>query len=148
MKEVYLTNSPKETEAVGMELADTLTRLAPHGALIAMEGEMGVGKTAFVRGFTAALGIKGANSPTYTIVNEYCGSHAVFHFDMYRIEDEEDLYAIGFEDYLAREGYIFIEWSENVKGALPSPHVTLSITRTDDACGRRIEIRGLDAIAR
>ena len=71
MKEVYLTNSPKETEAVGMELADTLTRLAPHGALIAMEGEMGVGKTAFVRGFTAALGIKGAKSPTYTIVNEY-----------------------------------------------------------------------------
>jgi tRNA threonylcarbamoyladenosine biosynthesis protein TsaE len=148
MKNVYLTSSAEETEAVGKELAEVLTRIAPHGALIAMEGEMGVGKTAFVRGFAAALGIKGAKSPTYTIVNEYAGTHAVFHFDMYRIEDEEDLYAIGFEDYLAREGYLFIEWSENVKDALPSPHVTLSITRTDGGCGRRIEICGLDAIVR
>ena len=146
MKEVYLTSSPEETEAVGKEMALALESLAPHGALIAMEGEMGVGKTAFVRGFTSALGIKGAKSPTYTIVNEYSGTHPVFHFDMYRIEDEEDLYAIGFEDYLAREGYLFIEWSENVKGALPDPHITLRIERTDDGCGRRIEILGMEAL--
>ena len=145
MKEVYFTSSPEETEEVGKEMALFLSKKAPHGALIAMEGEMGVGKTAFVRGFASALGIKGAKSPTYTIVNEYRGTHSVFHFDMYRIEDEDDLYAIGFEDYLARDGYLFIEWSENVKDALPSPRLTLTIERTDDGCGRKIEIRGLDA---
>ena len=148
METNYLTNSPEETEAVGKALASELAIRAPKGTLIALEGEMGVGKTALVRGFCAALGIRGTKSPTYTIVNEYAGTPPVFHFDMYRIEDEEDLYAIGFEDYLAREGYLFIEWSENVKDALPSPHVTLSITRTDGGCGRRIEICDLDAIAR
>ena len=142
---IFTTNSPAESEALGAALA---AKLMP-GTVIAYRGDLGAGKTAFTRGLARGLGCTDlVTSPTYTIVNEYCGSHAVFHFDMYRIEDEEDLYAIGFEDYLAREGYIFIEWSENVKGALPSPHVTLSITRTDDACGRRIEIRGLDAIAR
>ncbi len=146
MKEVYLTSSAEETEAVGKELALFLETKAPKGALIAMEGEMGVGKTAFVRGFASAFGIKGAKSPTYTIVNEYRGTHAVFHFDMYRIEDEDDLYAIGFEDYLARDGYLFIEWSENIKDALPSPRITLSIERTDGGCGRRITLSGLDAL--
>lgn len=148
MKDFYLTNSPEETEAVGMELAKELQVLAPHGALIALEGEMGVGKTAFVRGFCAALGIRGTKSPTYTIVNEYAGTIPVFHFDMYRIEDEEDLYAIGFEDYLARDGYLLLEWSENVKEALPSPHITLRIDRTDMASGRRVTVSRLDETLR
>ncbi len=146
MKEVYFTSAPEETEEIGKEFALFLKEKAPKGALIAMEGEMGVGKTAFVRGFASALGIKGAKSPTYTIVNEYRGTHAVFHFDMYRIEDEDDLFAIGFEDYLARDGYLFIEWSENVKDALPSPYITLTIKRTDGGDGRSIHFQGLDAL--
>ena len=142
MEQIFETNSPLQTEEVGTLLAKSLAQHAPHGALIAMEGEMGVGKTAFVRGFTAALGFRGAKSPTYTIVNEYPTNIPVFHFDMYRIEDEDDLYAIGFEDYLARDGYLLLEWSENVKGALPEPHITVSIERTDGADGRRITLRG------
>lgn len=148
MKEIYLTNTPEQTEAVGAELAKELCSRAPNGALIALEGEMGVGKTALVRGFCEALGIRGTKSPTYTIVNEYQGLVPIFHFDMYRIEDEEDLYAIGFEDYLARDGYLFLEWSENVKEALPSPHITLRIERTDMANGRRICISGLEETLR
>ena len=148
MKQLYLTNSTEETEAVGKALADELKERAPHGALVALEGEMGVGKTALVRGFCASLGIRGTKSPTYTIVNEYAGSVPVFHFDMYRIEDEEDLYAIGFEDYLARDGYLLLEWSENVKEALPSPHITLRIERTDLASGRRSSVVGLDETLR
>ncbi len=148
MKEIYITASPEETEAVGAELAKELRIRAPRGTLIAMEGEMGVGKTALVHGFCEALGIRGTKSPTYTIVNEYTGTIPVFHFDMYRIEDEEDLYAIGFEDYLARDGYLLLEWSENVKDALPSPHITLRIERTDMASGRRISIFGLDETLR
>lgn len=148
MKEIYLTNTPEETEAVGAQLAEELLSRAPHGALIALEGEMGVGKTALVRGFCEALGFRGAKSPTYTIVNEYPGRVPVFHFDMYRIEDEEDLYAIGFEDYLARDGYLFLEWSENVKDALPSPHITLRIERTDMASGRRICLSGMEETLR
>ena len=144
MKTNYLTNSPEETEAVGKALASELAIRAPHGTLIALEGEMGVGKTALVRGFCTALGIRGTKSPTYTIVNEYAGTPPVFHFDMYRIEGEEDLYAIGFDDYLARDGYLLLEWSENVKEALPSPHITLRIERTDMASGRRITISGLE----
>jgi tRNA threonylcarbamoyladenosine biosynthesis protein TsaE len=148
MEKIYTTNSPEETEAVGKMLADALLLHAPHGALIAMEGEMGVGKTALVRGFCERLGIHGAKSPTYTIVNEYQGAHPVFHFDMYRIEDEDDLYAIGFEDYLCRGGYLFLEWSENVREALPSPRITLRIERTDMECGRRITLSGLDEVMR
>ena len=148
MNEIYVTNSPEETEAVGRALASELLVRAPKGALIALEGEMGVGKTALVRGFCQELGIRGTKSPTYTIVNEYAASTPVFHFDMYRIEDEEDLYAIGFEDYLARDGYLLLEWSENVKDALPSPHITLRIERTDMANGRRICISGLEETLR
>jgi tRNA threonylcarbamoyladenosine biosynthesis protein TsaE len=148
MNQLYITASPEETEAVGAELARELRTRAPHGTLIALEGEMGVGKTALVRGFCEALGIRGTKSPTYTIVNEYAGAIPVFHFDMYRIEDEEDLYAIGFEDYLARDGYLLLEWSENVKDALPSPHITLRIERADMASGRRISVFGLDETLR
>ncbi len=148
MDRIYTTNSPEQTEDVGKLLAKELLSRAPSGALIAMEGEMGVGKTALVRGFCESLGIRGAKSPTYTIVNEYQGEPPVFHFDMYRIEDADDLYAIGFEDYLGRGGYLFLEWSENVKEALPSPHITLRIERTDTDCGRRITILGLDEATR
>lgn len=148
MRQIFETNSPAETEALGARLASSLARHLPQGALIAMEGEMGVGKTAFVRGFTEALGFRGAKSPTYTIVNEYPTKIPVFHFDMYRIEEPDDLYAIGFEDYLAKDGYLLLEWSENVKEALFQPHITVCIERTDDADGRRITVLGYDEALR
>ena len=144
----FNTNYTAETEDIGRRLAAALEREGTKRAFIAMRGEMGVGKTALVRGFCNAIGIRGAKSPTYTIVNEYQGKHSVFHFDMYRIEDEDDLYAIGFEDYLNRNGYLFLEWSENVQGALPSPHITLCIERTDAESGRRITITGLEETLR
>ncbi len=148
MKEMSITSSAAQTEALGAALAEHLMKNAKSGALIAMEGEMGVGKTAFVRGFASALGFKGTKSPTYTVVNEYPTNPPIFHFDMYRIESDEDLYAIGFEDYLAREGFLFLEWSENVREALPDPHITLRIERTDEESGRRISILGLDEALR
>ena len=148
MKKTITVECVAQTEAFGSALADALERSGIKRAFIALFGEMGVGKTALVRGFCERLGIRGAKSPTYTIVNEYQGSHPVFHFDMYRIEDEDDLYAIGFEDYLCRGGYLFLEWSENVREALPSPRITLRIERTDMECGRRITLSGLDEVMR
>lgn len=148
MKQVFETNSPEQTEQIGALLAKSLAEHMPDGALIAMEGEMGVGKTALVRGFCAALGFKGAKSPTYTIVNEYPARIPVFHFDMYRIGDADELYAIGFDDYLERGGYLLLEWSENVRDALPAPYLTLTIERTDGASGRRITLQGYDEALR
>lgn len=148
MKQIFETNSPADTEALGARLASSLAQHLPQGALIAMEGEMGVGKTAFVRGFTEALGFRGAKSPTYTIVNEYPTKIPVFHFDMYRIEEPDDLYAIGFEDYLAKDGYLLLEWSENIREILPQPYITVRIERTDSVNGRRITVHGYEEALR
>jgi tRNA threonylcarbamoyladenosine biosynthesis protein TsaE len=109
-------------------------------AFIAFRGEMGVGKTAFTRGFASHFGITGVKSPTYTIVNEYAGRVRIFHFDMYRIEDSSDLASIGYDDYVRARGYCIAEWSENIEGDIPSDAIFVTISRTDDAEGRRIEI--------
>ena len=127
MERTFISDSPQATEKIGYELAKELT--AKHTrAVIRMYGEMGVGKTAFVRGFCCALGITGVKSPTYTIVNEYRGTHSVFHFDMVRIESEDDLYSIGYDDYLDR-GICIVEWSENIPYALPDSYLVLSIQK-------------------
>lgn len=140
----YFTSSASETEAVGARLAAYLLKNSPRRAYVALFGEMGVGKTAFSRGFCAALGIVGVHSPTYAIVHEYKkGTHPVFHFDMYRIEDEDDLLSIGFYDYLARDGYAISEWSENIEDALPKDAVRVRLERTDAQEGRRITIEGI-----
>ncbi len=137
----YLTNSASETEAVGARLAAYLLENRPRCAFVALFGEMGVGKTAFTRGFAAALGIKETRSPTYAIVNEYKkGVKPVFHFDMYRIESEDDLASIGFDDYLRRDGYAVSEWSENIESELPSDAVRVLIERTDAFDGRAITL--------
>jgi tRNA threonylcarbamoyladenosine biosynthesis protein TsaE len=128
---VYITKSPEETEAVGRELASALDTKGIKRAFIAMRGELGVGKTAFTRGFAGYFGINGVKSPTYTIVNEYRGKVSVFHFDMYRITNEDDLYSIGFYDYAARRGISLIEWSENIPFALPERYIRLTITKND-----------------
>ena len=139
----YFTNSAEETERLGQRLGETLR----GGEVVAYLGELGAGKTAFVRGLARGLGISmRVTSPTYTIVNEYTGGRLpLFHFDMYRLGSEEELFDIGWEDYLARGGVCAVEWSENVSGAMEDA-ITVRIEKTSDE-GRKITIEGsaLDA---
>ena len=136
----FLTHSPDETQRVGAALAKTLR----GGEVIAFLGDLGAGKTAFTRGLAEGLGVTDAvTSPTYTIVNEYLtGRLPLFHFDMYRLASSDDLWDIGWEDYLARGGVCAVEWSENVQDALEAP-ITVRIDRVPDGddC-RRITITG------
>ena len=129
-----ITNSPEETEQVGFELARLLENDTTLPSFIALYGDLGVGKTAFVRGFTrvfspAAL----VRSPTFALVNEYPtrGGRRIFHFDMYRITDEDDLYSIGYYDYLDDGSICLVEWSENIPYAIPDSHIRVDIEKTD-----------------
>ena len=141
---VFNSKSSAETEALGRELAKTLEERGRVRAFIAFRGEMGVGKTAFTRGFASYFGISGVKSPTYTVVNEYRGSVRIFHFDMYRIEDSSDLASIGYDDYVSSDGYCIAEWSENVEDELPDDVITVTITRTAGGEDERvIQIEGL-----
>ena len=139
----FLTNSPAETEAVGAALG----KIIPAGTVIAYRGELGAGKTAFTRGLARGLGCSElVTSPTYTIVNEYLGGRLpLFHFDMYRLASSDDLWDIGWEDYLERGGVCAVEWSENVADAMED-----AITVTIDKLGeesRRITMEGGDFLA-
>ena len=135
------TKSPTETEKVGAALAERLESEGTKRAFIAMRGEMGVGKTAFTRGFAGHFGILGVKSPTYTIVNEYRGRVRIFHFDMYRISDGDDLYSTGYDEYVETDGYCIAEWSENVTDFLPENAIFVTISRiASDPDGRRIDI--------
>ena len=138
MEQLFYTHSETETEAVGARLAGAVKR----GTVVAMRGDLGAGKTVFTRGFAKALGYTGrVTSPTFTIVNEYEGRIPVFHFDMYRLSDSEDLYGIGWDDYLKRGGVCIVEWSERVEDALENA-VTVTIERTDEN-ERKISIEGI-----
>ncbi len=134
----FITHSAEETETLGERLAQTLT----GGEVVAYFGELGAGKTAFTRGLARGLGISmRVTSPTYTIVNEYSGGRLpLFHFDMYRLGSSEELFDIGWEDYLARGGVCAVEWSENVTDALDGA-ITVRIEKTA-ADERRITIEG------
>ena len=141
---LFRTNCAEETEMIGEKLASALLKNKKR-AFIAMRGEMGVGKTAFTRGFARALGISGVKSPTYTVVNEYRGEADLFHFDFYRIGDEDDLYSIGFDEYIEREGYCLGEWCERIPYAIPSDAIEVKISRSDKNENiRNIEINGID----
>ena len=130
---VFLSNSASDTEKIGKELAEELDRNGVRRAFIAMRGEMGVGKTAFTRGFASYFGFSAVRSPTYAIVNEYKNEKVnIFHFDMYRIEGDEDLYSIGFDDYIERVGYIIAEWSENIEDFIPEDAIFVTISRTQN----------------
>jgi tRNA threonylcarbamoyladenosine biosynthesis protein TsaE len=139
----FTTHSPAETEAVGAALAAALV----PGSVIAYRGDLGAGKTAFTRGLARGLGVtESVTSPTYTIVNEYLsGKMPLFHFDMYRLGSEDELFDIGWEDYLERGGVCAVEWSENVWGAMEDA-VVVTITRLDEDT-RTITIEGGDLIA-
>lgn len=127
-----LTVSPAETEALGGALAGLLrdTQVLPR--FVALYGDLGVGKTAFVRGFTDALAPNAhVKSPTFALVHEYPATPApVFHFDMYRITDDDDLYSTGFYDYFRRRGFMLTEWSENIPFALPDRYIRVNISKT------------------
>ena len=138
---IYYSKSAEETEKIGLQLAKKLDEAGVKHAFIAMRGEMGVGKTAFTRGFASHFGISGVKSPTYTIVNEHHGKANLYHFDMYRICDGDDLYSIGYDDYIEAEGYCIAEWSENIEEDIPEDAIYVSISRVDGREGeRRIEI--------
>ena len=138
----YLTHNEAETEALGARLAAALS----PGAVVAYRGDLGAGKTAFTRGLARGLGYAGrVTSPTFTIVNEYEGGRLpLFHFDMYRLESADDLYDIGWEDYLDRGGVCAVEWSERVEEALPPETVSVTLSRRDeDPSWRTITIEGV-----
>jgi len=136
----FITESPEQTEQVAAKLAEVLQ----PGTVIAFEGDLGAGKTAFVRGLAKGLGARDrVTSPTYTVVNEYLsGRLPLFHFDMYRLSCADDLWDIGWEDYLDRGGICAVEWSENVAEAMEDP-VRICLEKLSDTT-RRIKIGGID----
>lgn len=133
-KENYFTFSPEETEALGRKLMLCLE----YPEFIALYGDLGVGKTAFVKGLiSAVLPDAVVTSPTYNIVNKYTfGSKNIFHFDMYRITDDDDLYSVGFYDYLD-DGIVICEWSENIPDSIPKSHIKVTIEKLDNESDKR-----------
>lgn len=131
MKKEYITNTPSQTEAVGAEIAAMLG----NDSFVALYGDMGAGKTVLSRGIVGALipsALGLVHSPTYAIVNEYHGDElTVYHFDMYRISDPDELEAIGFYELMGR-GAVLCEWSENIESAIPDDCIRVTIERTDE----------------
>lgn len=136
---VYKSCSVEETEKIAFELSEKLNGTE----VIAMYGDLGAGKTAFTRGLVKGFKFDDTvSSPTFSLVNEYRGDFPIYHFDMYRIDSWEDLYSIGFFDYMGN-GLIVIEWSENIEGALPDDVVKVTITKGVSEDERLIEIEGI-----
>ncbi len=137
----FQSGSESETEALGERLARALP---PGGVVVALRGELGAGKTAFIRGLARGLGVAGqVVSPTFTIVNELYGPRDLFHFDMYRLGGADELFDIGWEDYLGRGGVCAVEWSENVPEAFDGTEIRVSIRKTGET-GREITIEGAE----
>lgn len=134
----FITNSPAETEKLGQAVGESITA----GAILAFTGDLGAGKTAFTRGLAKGLGAtERVTSPTYTIVNEYIsGRLPLFHFDMYRLSSSEELWDIGWEDYLLRGGVCAVEWSENVADAMEDA-ITVNIEKLSETA-RKITLQG------
>ena len=131
-----ISHNEAETEAAGARFARTL----PDGAVVALYGDLGAGKTAFVRGMARGMGLDvRVSSPTFTIVNEYLGDRELYHFDMYRLGSAEELFDIGWEDYLARGGVCAVEWSENVADAFEGDEIVVRIEKSGES-ERRITI--------
>ena len=131
------TNTVEETEQAGIMLARSLT----PGTVVAMYGDLGAGKTAFVRGLARGLHSSSrVTSPTFTIVNEYNGDLPLFHFDMYRLSCADELFDIGWEDYLARGGVCVVEWSENVSRAFDGTEISVTIDKLSDT-ERKITVK-------
>ena len=135
----YISHSEHDTEDIGASFARTLK----GGTVVAMYGDLGAGKTAFVRGMARGMGLDcRVSSPTFTIVNEYLGERELIHFDMYRLSSADELFDIGWEDYLIRGGVCAVEWSERVSDALPEDTVWVDIARGSGENDRIITITG------
>ena len=136
----FVSHSTQETEQFGEEVAKSLR----GGDVLAFTGSLGMGKTAFTRGLARGLGCCGrVTSPTFTIVNEYDGKTPLFHFDMYRLGSADELFDIGWDDYLARGGVCAVEWSERVSDALPDDTIYVDIARgEEDENTRTITVTG------
>ena len=137
----YLTHNEAETEALGARLAAVLS----PGAVVAYRGGLGMGKTAFTRGLARGLGYPGrVTSPTFTIVNEYEGGRLpLFHFDLYRLGSADELFDIGWEDYLARGGVCAVEWSERMEELLEPGTIRVDLRRGEDESRRVITVEGV-----
>ena len=132
----FITKNENETTALGEAFAKSLK----PGSVVALYGDLGAGKTAFVRGLARGLGVtERVSSPTFTIVNEYPGLTPLFHFDMYRLSSSDELFDIGWEDYLDRGGVCAVEWSENVEDAFYPDVIKVMIEKTGDS-ERSIEL--------
>lgn len=132
----YITHGETETEA----LAESLAREIKDGTVLAMYGDLGAGKTAFVRGLARGMGLNcRVSSPTFTIVNEYEGERTLIHFDMYRLGSSDELFDIGWEDYLSRGAVCAVEWSENVDDAFFGDETVIKIEKLSDT-DRKISI--------
>lgn len=129
-----------DTEAFGKKIGETLS----GNEVIALYGGLGMGKTAFVRGLAAGLGIDGGevSSPTFALVHEYHGRLTLYHFDMYRVQGWDDLYSTGFFDYLDTGAVLVIEWSENIEGALPQGAKRIAIAPGEQEYERIFTIEG------
>lgn len=123
----YISHTTEETEEFAASLAKTFV----GGEIITLDGDLGAGKTAFVRGIAKGLGIKDrVSSPTFTIVNEYRnGKIPLFHFDVYRIDSSEEMYDIGWEDYISQNAVVVVEWSVNISDIFDTKHITVTITK-------------------
>jgi len=136
MKKIYISNSLKDTQNIASEIS----KLISNGDCILLNGEIGAGKTTFTKFLLEFLGVTSVvSSPTFTLLNEYDGIYPVYHFDMYRITDESELYELGFEDYISsknspyvKTGLTIIEWGENVKNILPKEKIILNIKKTGE----------------
>ena len=136
----FFSTSEQETEELGRRLAETLK----GGAVVAMYGDLGAGKTAFVRGMARGLGLNcRVSSPTFTIVNEYLGERELIHFDMYRLSGADELFDIGWEDYLNRGAVCAVEWSEKVEDAFYGDEIVVRIEKLGDT-RRKITIEGAE----
>lgn len=124
----YISNSYEETSKIAEQFANSLN----GGEVVAMYGDLGAGKTAFVQGVARALGIKShVTSPTFTIVNEYEGRLKLYHFDVYRISDSEEMYEIGYDEYIESEGVCIIEWAELIEDILPDEYIKITILKDE-----------------
>ena len=136
----FISHSQLDTEEVGRKLAEKL----PGGSVVAMYGDLGAGKTAFVRGMAKGMGLScRVSSPTFTIVNEYLGERELIHFDMYRLSSADELFDIGWEDYLSRGAVCAVEGSENVQDAFFGDEVVVRIEKLNDT-DRKITIEGAE----
>ena len=136
----FISHSQLETEEMGQKLAEKL----PGGSVVAMYGDLGAGKTAFVRGMAKGMGLScRVSSPTFTIVNEYLGERELIHFDMYRLSSADELFDIGWEDYLSRGAVCAVEWSENVQDAFVGDEVVVRLEKLNDT-DRKITIEGAE----